>query len=106
MTHFCSIKECPETPSLSTDIHSSSKQRSHSKESLLSKHDSKNYVNVGSYFHRVCTEFDTHILFCILGHAIYKGYPEIKDTKQVGGERTSLLEGFTSSHSQPRPHSQ
>jgi len=43
--------------------------------------------------HKVCTEFDTHTLFCTLGHAKYEGYPEIRDTKQVAGEGTTTIEG-------------
>jgi hypothetical protein len=53
----------------------------------------KNYISVSSYLHKVCKEFDTHILLCTLGHAKHEGYPEIRDTKQVGGEGTSPLEG-------------
>jgi len=51
------------------------------KKSPLSKRSFKNYIGVSLYLHKVCAEFDTHILFCTLGHAKYKGYLEIKDKK-------------------------
>jgi len=47
----------------------------------LSECSFKNYTSFISYLHKVCAEFDTHILFCTLGHAKYKGYLEIKDKK-------------------------
>jgi len=71
------------------------------RKSLLLKCSFKNYTSVSSHLHKVCTEFDTHILFGTLGHAKYKSYPEIKGTKQVGGTRTSPLEGWH--HPTPSP---
>jgi hypothetical protein len=71
------------------------------RKSPLLKRSFKNYTSVSPHSHKVCTEFDTHILFGILGHSKYKSYAGIKGTKQVGGERTSPLEEWH--HPTPSP---